>query len=283
MVRDLAPQTTTIYGVPHGRSVGPPGGTPPQLWMTEYNLNTNTLFPVDPEHPTDYLGPRFPAQAERLQAEIALRSLVSMVGKGVARDYFYAAAHTEGFSLISEAFIEALDANPSGYPGDQLGGETMEAMGQMLARFQGPGPGGPTRQLELRSIAQEGNHSEFAGDGTAAHPDLYDRDLLAVLPFQSSPRRFVVPVYVMTPNLTTVSDINGPESSPTRFDLPGENFRITLGNLPETAEPPVVSAYDPMRGEDTPARFVSRKGDRAVFEISATDYPRLLTIDYPGD
>jgi hypothetical protein len=283
LIRDVAPQTTTIYGVPHGRSVGPPGGTPPQLWMTEYNLNTNTLFPVDPEHPTDYIGHRFPAQAERLQAEIVLRSLVSMVGKGVAREYFYAAAHAEGYDLISEAFIEALDADPNGYPGDRLGGETMAALGQMLARFQGPGPDGPARQLELRSIAQEGNHAEFAGDGTAAHPDLYDRDLLAVLPFQSAPRRFVVPVYVMTPNLTTVSDMNAPEKSPTRFDLPDENFRITLGNLPETAEPPAVSAYDPMRGEATPARFVSRQGDRAVFEIAATDYPRLLTIDYQGE
>jgi hypothetical protein len=43
-----------------------------------------------------------------------------------------------------------------------------------------------------------------------------------------------------------------------------------------------VSAYDPIANESTLARFVSRKGDQAVFEVAATNYPRLLTIDYTG-
>ncbi len=279
-VRDLSPVTTKIYGVPHGRSVGPPGGEPPQTWMTEYNLNTNTLFPMSETHPDKYIGPLFPAQKERLQAEIVLRSLVSMVNKGMSREYFYAAAHSEGYNLIREDFIDALDENPTSYPGDQRGGETMEGLGHMLAQFNGPGPGGSARQLQLLRIAQEGNHAEFAGDGTAAHPDLYDRDLLAVLPFQASPSRFVIPVYVMTPNLTTVHDSGAAEQSPTRFDLPDEKFRVTLGNLPETSDPPTVSAYDPLRDEATPARLVSRRADRAVFELSVTDYPRLLTIAF---
>jgi hypothetical protein len=153
----------------------------------------------------------------------------------------------------------------------------MDTLRRLLACFQGPGPGGAARQLELRSIAQEGNHAQFAGDGSAAHPDLYDRELLAVFPFQSSPTRFVIPVYVMTPNLITVHS-----DSANRFDLPNENFRITLGDLPATAGPPTVGAYDPIRDEQTPARLVSRQGDRAVFEIAATNYPRLLTIEYAG-
>jgi hypothetical protein len=173
--------------------------------------------------------------------------------------------------------MDALSVAPGSYPGDQLGGPTMDSVRRLLARFQGPGPGGAARQLELRSIAQEGNHAQFEGDGTAAHPDLYDRELLAVFPFQSSPTRFVIPVYVMTPNLTTVHS-----DSVNRFDLPDENFRITLGNLPEGASPPSVEAYDPMRDDRTPARLVSRQDDRAVFEVAATNYPRLLTIDYAG-
>jgi len=280
LVRDISPTVTSIHGVPHGRTVGPPGDMPPQVWMTEYNLNTNTLLPLDATHPDKYIGPLFPAQEERVQAEIVLRSLISVVNKGVAREYFYAAAHSEGYDLISEDFMDALDASPNAYPGDRLGGETMEGLRRMLAQFQGPGPSGSARQLQLRSIAQEGNHAEFAGDGTAAHSDLYDRDLLAVLPFQSAPNRFVIPFYVMTPNLTTVGDMSEPESSPTRFELPPENFRITLANLPESAVSPQVSAYDPIRDEATPARFVSRQGDQAVFEFSAASYPRLLRIDY---
>ncbi len=276
-VRDLAPITTEIYGVPHGRGVGPAGGDPPQTWMTEYNLNTNTLFPLGTDNPDQYIGTASAAEKERLQAVVALRSLVSMASKGMARMYFYAAAHAQGYSLVSDKFMSALSAGRGSYPGDQFGGPTMDALRHLLARFQGPGPSGAARQLELRSIAQEGNHAQFEGDGSAAHPDLYDRELLAVFPFQSSPTRFVIPVYVMTPNLTTVHS-----DSANRFDLPDENFRITLGDLPVSAAPPTVAAYDPMRDEPTPARLVSRKGDRAVFEVAATNYPRLLTIDYGG-
>lgn len=278
VVRDLAPITTLIYRTPHGRNVGPADGAPVETWMTEYNLNTNTLFPLAPENPDRYIGTASAGEKERLQAVIALRSLVSMTAKGMTRMYFYAAAHSDGYSLISGRFMAALNAAPATYPGDSLGGETMDALRRLLARFRGPGPDGPARQLELRSIAQEGDHAQFAGDGSAAHPDLYDRDLLAVFPFQSSPTRFVIPVYVMTPNLTTVYRESG-----SRFDLPDERFRITLGNLPTTAQLPTVAAYDPMRDSDTPARLVSRQGDRAVFEVATTNYPRLLTVDYPGD
>ena len=92
----------------------------------------------------------------------------------------------------------------------------------------------------------------------------------------------MIPVYVMTPNLTTVYNSSEPESATNRFQMPNENFRITLGNLPETATPPTVGAYDPIHNESTPARFVSRQGNKAVFELAATDYPRILTIDYTG-
>jgi hypothetical protein len=278
VVRDLAPFATEIYGVPHGRAVGPPGGAPVETWMTEYNLNTNTLFPLGADDPDRYIGTASAAEKERLQAVIALRSLVSMTAKGMARMYFYAAAHSAGYSLVSDRFMNALNAASGAYPGDSFGGETMDALRRLLTRFRGPGPDGPTRRLELRAIAQEGDQAQFAGDGSAAHPDLYDRDLLAVFPFQSSPTRFVIPVYVMTPNLTTVYP-----GSAHRFDLPDQRFRITLGNLPASAQPPTVAAYDPMRDAETPARLVSRQGDRAVFEVAATNYPRLLTIDYPGD
>ncbi len=280
LIRDLSPTTTTIYGVPHGRAVGPSGGDPAEVWMTEYNLNTKTLMPVPAGYQDQYIGTLTGAQEERVQAEIVLRSLVAMVAKGVAREYFYAAAHHPGYDLISDRFMEALDADPDTYPGDSLGGETMAALPRLLARFDGPGPAGAARQLHLASIAQAGNHAVWAGDGTAAHPDLYDRDVLAVFPFQAAPDRFVVPVYVMTPNLTTVWDPAIPASSPTRFDLPDQRFRITFANLPQS-EPPQVSAYDPLRDEATPARLVSRHGDRAIFEIAATNYPRLLTIDFP--
>ncbi len=281
-IRDLAPFTTGIYGYPHGREVGPEGGPPVQKWITEYNLSPAGVTPVGPDEVTPETASSAqptPADKAHFEAKVALRSLVANVSKGMAREYFYKAG-PGGLDMIGEEFFSALDAQPATYPGDQLGGETMNAFRNMFAQFQGPGPGGAPRQLQLLSIAQDGNHAQFNGDETAAHPPLYDRDVLAVFPFQSSPTRFVIPVYVMTRDLLTLYEPNAPSTDVDRFDLPNETFRITLGDLPETSEPPSVSAYDPLRNEATPARLVSREGSQAVFEFAATDYPRLLTIEY---
>ncbi len=278
IVRDLAPISTTINGVPHGRDVGPPGGLPTQVWMTEYNLETGHASVGTGAVPSTPLPE---AEQAHEQAKALLRSLVSMINKGMTREYFFAASHAGSLSMISNSFMSAVDAHPSVYPGGSLGGETMRAFRNLLAYFRGPGPRGTARQLSLLSIAQEGDHAQFTGDGTAAHPTLYDREVLAVLPFQSSPIRFVIPVYVMTRNL---AEIYRPELPPTdleRYDLPAERFRITLGGLPDTRHDPQVSAYDPLLNDYTPAQLVSRRGHQAVFQLSVTDYPRILTITYP--
>jgi hypothetical protein len=285
LIRDIAPFTTNVYGFPHGRDVTPPsGGSPLEEWITEYNLATGKAPIVGPDETTPQTGSSATltaADKAHFQAKVALRSLVADVSKGIGREYFFAAA-PGGLSLINREFFTALEAHPNTYPGDQAGGETMTGLRNMLNQFQGPGPGpeGP-RALKLLSITQDGNHAQFTGNDTAAHPSLYDRDVLAVFPFQSSPTKYVIPVYVMTRNLLTLYEPNQPEDDIHRFDLPNETFTITLTNLPETTTPPTVALYDPLRNETTPAHLVSRDGATATIELQATDYPRMLTISYP--
>jgi hypothetical protein len=284
LIRDLAPFTTYVYHFPHGRNVGPPGGSPVQKWITEYNLAPGKAAVMGPDEATPQTGPAATlssADKAHFHAKALLRSLTAMVNKGMTREYFFAAA-PGSLSLIDSRFFSALEADPATYPGDQLGGETIDGFRNMLAHFQGPGPAGPARQLKLISISQNGSHSQFAGDGSAAHPNLYDHSLLAVLPFQSSPTHFVIPVYVMTRDLLTLYDPGASPANISRFDLPDETFRITLGNLPEGGAAPSVSAYDPLRNQNTPARLLTREGETATFEIAATDYPRLLSIEYTG-
>jgi hypothetical protein len=86
----------------------------------------------------------------------------------------------------------------------------------------------------------------------------------------------------MTRDLLTLYQPNQPNTDINRFDLPNETFHITLGNLPTTTNPPTITSYDPLHNENTPARLVSREGSQATFELTATDYPRLLTLDYSG-
>jgi hypothetical protein len=279
LVRDIAPITTEIYGLEHGREVGPAGQPAVQKWMTEYNLSQGKGKVMEPDGVTPAGIVQSAADRAHFQAKALLRSLLANVNKGLSREYFFAAA-PGALSLIGKSFYSELEAHPETYPGDSQGGETMSAFRNTLAQFAGPGPEGQARQLKLISVAQEGNHAQFSGDGTAAHPTLYDRDVLAVLPFQSSPTHFVIPVYVMTRDLLTLYEPGKPASDVTRFDLPDETFTIKLGNLPESTEAPTVSAYDPLREASTPAQLISREGNTAELKISATDYPRMLSIDY---
>lgn len=271
LIRDLAPFTTEVYGFPHGRDVGPAGGAPVQKWITEYNISA----------PKELAAGLTTADKDHFHAKALLRSLVAMVSKGMSREYFFAAA-PGSLSLIGEDFWSALDAHPGAYPGDGLGGEIMSGFRNMLARFQGPGPGGAARQLRLLSIVQYGDHAQFSGDGTPEHPSLYDRDVLAVFPFQSSPTRFVIPVYVMTRNVLTLYKPKARSTDVGRYDLPAEKFRIKLGNLPVTKHAPRLTAYDPLHNRLTTAKLISRDGDTGVFQLAVTDYPRILTIDYTG-
>jgi hypothetical protein len=280
VIRDVAPMTTNLYSTPHGRNVSSSGGGDPiQTWMTEYNLNAN-VAPVGTDQTVLWGQHLTAADIAHFQAKALLRSLVSTINKGLSREYFYTAAHNDGFNVVDSNFIAAANAHPTVYPGNQLGGPTTDAFHNLMSHFPDSGQGAATRQLQLVSIEQSGNHAQFSGDGTAAHPDLFDREVLTVFPFQVSPTRFVIPTYVMTRDLAMLYNPSAPSSDVTRFDLPDETFRITLGNLPASAAPPSVSSYDPLHDVYTPARFVSRQGDKAVFELSATDYPRLLTLDF---
>lgn len=279
IVRDLAPFTTYVYGFPHGREVGPPGGAPLQKWMTEYNLGTSGASVMGPDEQTPLPTTLTPADKEHFQAKALLRSLVAMVSKGMTREYFYGAA-PGNLSLINKSFFTELQESPGVYPGDQAGGETMSAFRNLLTQFQGPGPNGPPRQLQLQAISQEGDHAQFTGDGTPAHPDLYDREVLAVFPFQTAPTSFSIPVYVMTRDLLTLYDPDAPASDPTRFDLPDENFTITLANLPPSATPPTIAAYDPLQNTTTPTHLIAYKPGTATIQLAATDYPRILELNF---
>ncbi len=278
LIRDLSPVPTYIYSAPHGRYVHRAGQPPVQVWVTEYNLGSKRAQPTGPDGYTPLPNAPFTARdREHFESKVLTRSLVAMVGKGVRREYFFAAAHAGDLSLIPESFIEA--AARGNYPGAGAGGEVMSTFRNLVTQFAGPGPGAQARQLKLMSIQQHGDHAQFAGDGSTAHPSLLDREVLFVQPFQSSPTRFVIPFYVMTRNLLTDYDPSAPSGDLQRYDLPNETFRVTLSGLPGGT--PTVTAYDPITGDRTAATLVAHAGSSATFELAATDYPRLLELQYP--
>jgi len=248
--RDLSPITSTVNGMPHGLRVRASGATtPPQLWITETNLDLT------------HAGDLSPAARWHLQAKATLRTLAAYINKGASALYFYAV--TNG----SWAMVE-----PSA-PG---GGPTLTAVRNFLRAFAGPARITDRRSLSLLDVADRHNWTQFAGNGTAAYPPLYNRDVVAFFPFQVSASKFVVPAYVMTRNLAAVYHPAAPASDVTRYDLPPETYRLTVGGL-RTAHL-TVSAADPLTHATVPVGVTVDSPSTATLQIPLTDSPRLITI-----
>jgi hypothetical protein len=273
LVRDISPISTPIGSVMHGRNTHPPGGPPPQVWITETGMD---LFSANPDGspPAAYLSA---ADIAHLRAKAALRAAVAFVNKGVSAVDFYS-AKDPNYALIPSSFFDQVDVAGGAYPGDAAGGETMAAMRRMMAPFAGPAQFS-ARQLSLQSISDQGDQIQFSGDGTSAHPSLYNRDVLAFLPFQVTDNRFVIPVYIMTRNIAKLYRPEASDSDPSRYDLPPASYQLTIGGVDGGMAS--VSAYDPLSDTSEPIRVVSRAPDSLVVDMPLTDSPRLLELDAP--
>jgi hypothetical protein len=247
VIRDLSPLTTTVYGTPHGRDTHPPNARPPAVWLTEAGMNPASI-------PSAVL-PRF-------HAKQALRWATAWVNKGASAVYFYAAA-SPGWGLV--------DPNAPG------GGQTLVALRRLTQTMQaGTAPISRARSLSLVSVSDSHDHEQFAGDGTPAHPPLYDRDVVGFFPYQVSNGRVVVATYVMTRDLMHAYTSKLRRSDPRRYDMPPESFRLTIGGVGGLGRN--VSLFDPLTGRSGGARVVSRSGGTLVVDVDLTDSPRLLVL-----
>jgi hypothetical protein len=172
------------------------------------------------------------------------------------------------------AGVRCPHSGPAVYP-RRRGGLTMRAVRRLVATLHGAATIRHPRQLTLQAIAQESNAAQFAGGGTPALPPLYDRDVLAVFPFQVSAHRFVSAVYIMTRDLTHAYT-SRPRATLTPYDMPAERFRLTIGNV--AADYVRVSLSDPLTGLRLPVRVVARAARSVTVQLPVTDSPRMLTL-----
>ncbi len=263
LTRDLSPTPTWYAGSMHGRNVNTPGGGPLEHWITEVNLN-----------PKGGYVPNLSARDIRhIQAKSILRYLVAYVNKGMTAIDFFAASDT-AFGLVEPEFFSSLRSHPTDYPGVTAAGETIEAVGRLTKGFS-DGPITSHRELTLDSLTQLTDNRQFNGNGTPQYPPLYNRDVFAFLPFQASQSRFVIPVYVMTRNVS--QNYQSTDSTdPTRFDLPAEPYRMVIGGIDGSKTD--VSASDPLTGDAIPVEVLARSDSDITVEMPVTDSPRLLTI-----
>jgi hypothetical protein len=234
--------------VPHGRSVEPP------VWVTETNIDSSYV-------------PLTGADRWHMLAKATLRTLVSFVNKGISQLDLYAVWGPD-FGLVDPSAVAA--------SGSTSGGAVIDAVGRAIGYTNPAGVSTP-RSLSLLSVAEQGEAAQFQGDGTAAHPPLYNRDVLAAFPFQASDHSFVVPAYVMTRNVAQLYEPGAPSTDLARYDLPPEAFRLEIGGVDGANAS--VQAYDPLYDRAVAAKIVARTATTITVQVDLTDSPRLIRID----
>jgi hypothetical protein len=256
VVRDMAPLTTSIYDVAHGRNARILGGkiVPCPLWMTEIGLHPKENGVLNRE------------VALRIKAKATARDACFFPAKGVERIYFFSAlgGDTE-FGLIADHFAEYSKGRKP-YPLDDATyvSPALRTMGNIVARMKSGIDTGllKTRPLTLASISDTHHHRQFDGDGTTQHPPLYDRDVFVFLPFQANAKRFVIPYYVMTRDIMK--------------ELSREEFTVKIRGIDGRGA--TVTAYDPLADRDVPVHVTSATADELTVRLLAGDYPYLLLI-----
>jgi hypothetical protein len=256
LLRDAAPFNNEINGIRHGRYARQVNGSvvPTDVWITETGFAAN-------EH-----GITDPSIALALKAKTTARYYTFYLNKGVTKLHLYsAAAGNLGLGIIQDNFLEYA-RNHRIYPQDDRPyvSPALKIAGRIAAQMkQNLDPAlAQARQLQLGAVRDNHNHWQFSGDGTAAHPNLSNRDVFTFLPYQVNSHRFAIPYYVMTRDITK--------------NLPPEQFTIQISNL--KAQGATISVYDPMNDRTLPVQIDRRGSDFLRLTLSATDYPYLLII-----
>jgi hypothetical protein len=251
-LRDMSPITTDIYGTLHGRYTRP--GNPCWGWVTECGYDPYYAFPSV----TD------PATALTLKAKSTARYFCFFLHKGCKKVTIFATGGGDArLGLVQDNFL-AYCAGNTVYPTSDAAytSPALAVTGRIAAQMRVEVQTVNTpRPLSVLSVTDSHNHFQFVGDGTAAHPNLYDREVLAILPFQSNGHRFVIPYYVMTRNLAALAP---------------EQFNVTLGGL--QASSLSVRCYDPIANAYYPTSINSNADGTVTISVNATDYPYLLVV-----
>jgi hypothetical protein len=256
LLRDAAPLTNEIYGVRHGRYARQVNSRvfPTEVWITETGIAPNENGVVDP------------LKSLALKAKTTARYYTFYLNKGIYSLYLYsAAAGNLGLGIIQDNFLQYAK-NHDVYPTNDRPyiSPALKIISRIVAQMkQNLDPNlTQIRQIRLDDISDTHNHLQFIGNGTAANPNLYDRDVFVFLPYQVNSQRFVIPYYVMTRDVTK--------------NLEPEKFTIKISKLKAVGATVIV--YDPITDHTFPVTINSQGHDFLNLTLSATDSPYLLII-----
>lgn len=258
IIRDSAPITNEFYGTERGRYARIIKGkvAPVPMWITEVN--------IAPEKDNPDISSE---KALALKAKSTARFFCFYLNKGITKlDLYGVAGGNTGWGIIKDNFLDYAQQENSGYPSNDR--EYVSPALQVVNRITSKMREGLDTELEktqgltIVSIKDKHDNYQFKGDGTKARPNLYDRDVFTFLPFQVNSNKLVIPYYVMTRDI--------------QQDLTPEKFIVEIGGIGNIKS---IEAYDPIADQKISVKQLKAKKNNVVLELTATDYPYLLTIN----
>jgi hypothetical protein len=282
MVRDVLPWPDLMKG--HGRLCHAEGGRPAEVWQTEYNFDREPWAQqILKQTGVAKDDPKFVALMHHIGAKALLRTYFFMSHKGLKTIEVFAARGADtNFAVIPKAFFEALKKD--GYQLTDgvraLRGKQLETLWRATKVMKASEPVKAVRPLSVAKLVEEKPRLVFKGDGTPAHPDRFNRDDFACLPYQLSESSFAVAYYVVTRNMGHEWNKDRDVLDPARYDMPEQTFQLTLAGV--RGEGAKVSAYDPVMDREAPVKILAAGEKDVTVSLPTVDYPRLLIIREAG-
>ena len=282
MVRDVLPWPDVMKG--HGRPCRPEGGRPAEVWQTEFNFDRQPWA----DHLLKQTGvakndPKFVALMHYIGAKALLRTYFFMSHKGLKTIEVFAARGAEtNLGVLPTAFFETL--KKENYQVTDairaLRGKQLETLTRATKIMKAGEPIKDVRPLSVTKLVEEKPRLVFKGDGTPAHPDRFNRDDFACLPYQLSANSFAVAYYVVTRNMGHEWAKDRDVLDPARYDMSEQTFQLTLANV--RGQGAKVSAYDPLLDREVPVKTLAAGAKELTVSLPTVDYPRVLIIRETG-
>jgi hypothetical protein len=223
--------------------------------------------------------PRALALDEHLNAKYMLRQYIFHISKGLRRIYLFAlSADPYSLGMLPARFYNALDQSnnvltstvrstlPEGFAG----------LAWLAGNMDGGAKIDAPRPLRVSDVVECKPRLVWAGDGTGAHPDRWNRDWFTFLPYQLTSNEFLIPYYVQTIDQGQVWDKSKHLLDPGRWDMPAQDYDVTIANIRGTSA--AVSVFDPITLTSVPVSVVRSTTSTLTVRLSTVDYPRFLTV-----
>jgi len=263
----------------------PGTGRPADIWMTEDNFDRQPWAEkLIKDTGCVKNDPKLIALMHHMGAKASLRIFTFYSHKGLHTINLYAAQEGDcSLTFVAEAFYKALKAANFELKDDvrAQAGEQVATIARMTKLMRTGQPIETARPLAVAKLVEHKPRLVYKGDGTPAHPDRFQRDDFACLPFQLAADKFAVGYYVVTRDMIHVWKPDAEPLDPARYDMPEQTFDLTLLNV--RGEGAKVSAWDPISDKEVAAEVVSGAAlpDKPAVAQGRSITVRLQTVDYP--